>query len=312
MDSQEIIFVMADQPEESIDSRLDIFLTIHLTDMSRSHIQKLIADHQITVNNKSVKANYRLQANDVLRIFLPAAAPVGELTPEDIPLNILYEDSHIVVVNKARGMVVHPAAGNLQGTLVNALLEHCTDLSGISGEIRPGIVHRLDKDTSGAMVVAKNDKSHLHLADQIRARTAGRKYLAIVYGNIIEEKGVINAPIGRHPADRKKMAVTFTNSKEAVTHFRVVERLGQYTVVECKLLTGRTHQIRVHMAYIGHCVVGDPKYGPARHTFTIAGQALHSAELTLTHPVTGEQLTFAAPIPDDFQNLWNQLRQTKK
>ena len=304
-------FHMAEQPRENINNRLDVFLTDRLADMSRSHVQKLIAEQKVMVNDKPVKANYRLQIQDIVRISLSEAVPVETILPESIPLHILHEDSHIVVVNKARGMVVHPAAGNYQGTLVNALLEHCQDLSGINGEIRPGIVHRLDKDTSGAMVVAKTDKAHLHLAQQIKERIAGRKYLAIVYGNIIEEKGVINAPIGRHPVDRKKMAVTFNNSKEAITRFRVVERLGQYTVVECKLLTGRTHQIRVHMAYIGHSVLGDPKYGPSRHAFPIVGQALHSAELTLIHPVSGEQLTFSAPVPEDFQNLWNQLRQSK-
>ena len=311
MSSQSITFLMEEQSAETIGGRIDSFLALQLTSMSRSHIQKLIADQKVKVNDKWVKPNYRVQSHDVIQLFLPDAASVEELVPEEIPLDILYEDSHLAVINKNRGMVVHPAAGNRRGTLVNALLQHCQDLSGINGEIRPGIVHRLDKDTSGAMVVAKNDQSHLHLAQQIRERTATRKYLAIVYGNIAEESGVINAPIGRHPTDRKKMAVTFTSSKEALTRFRVVERLGQYTVVECKLMTGRTHQIRVHMAYIGHCVVGDPKYGPARHPFSIRGQALHSAELTLTHPVTGQVMTFLAPVPEDFQLLWNQLRQQR-
>ena len=312
MDRKEIEFDLTSQTADSINSRLDVFLTAHLPDMSRAHVQKLIAETQVTVNHKSVKANYRLQSRDILRVVLPEAKTALQVVAEKIPLAVLYEDSQLIVVNKARGMVVHPAAGNQQGTLVNALLEHCQDLSGINGEIRPGIVHRLDKDTSGAMVAAKTDKAHLHLAEQIRNRTAGRKYLAIVYGNIVEEQGVINAPISRHPADRKKMAVVQTNSKPATTRFRVVERLGQYTVVECKLLTGRTHQIRVHMAYIGHSVVGDPKYGPAKHAFTIAGQALHSAELTLVHPVSGETMTFTAPTPADFQQLWEQLRATKR
>ena len=235
-----------------------------------------------------------------------------EICAEDIPLDILYEDADIIVINKPRGMVVHPAAGNYAGTLVNALLEHCRDLSGINGEIRPGIVHRLDKDTSGVMVAAKNDRAHLNLAEQIKARTASRKYLAIVYGIIAEEQGIINAPIGRHASDRKKMAVTFSNSKEAITRFRVLERFVNYTLVECRLQTGRTHQIRVHMQYIGHPVVGDPKYGPEKKRFTIKGQALHSAELSLKHPVTGEDLLFIAPLPPDMAVIIEQLAASKR
>jgi 23S rRNA pseudouridine1911/1915/1917 synthase len=209
-------------------------------------------------------------------------------------------------------MVVHPATGNYQGTLVNALLDHCHDLSGINGEIRPGIVHRLDKDTSGVMVAAKNDHAHLNLAEQIKNRTASRKYIAIVHGNIAEEQGIINAPVGRHPADRKKMAVTFSNSKEAITRFRVIERYVNFTVVECKLQTGRTHQIRVHMQYIGHPVVGDPKYGPEKKRFAIKGQALHSAELSLIHPVTGENMHFTAPLPLDMASVLKQLPAYKR
>jgi 23S rRNA pseudouridine1911/1915/1917 synthase len=205
-------------------------------------------------------------------------------------------------------MVVHPAAGNYHGTLVNALLMHCQDLSGINGVARPGIVHRLDKDTSGVMVVAKTDQAHVSLAQQIKERSASRRYLAIVHGNIKEDTGVIDAPIGRHPIDRKRMAVVFTHSKPAVTKFGVLERFGNYTLVQCKLQTGRTHQIRVHMAYIGHPVVGDPKYGPARREFAIAGQALHSAELTFTHPATGQVMHFTAPLPMDMQQILASLR----
>ena len=291
--------------------RLDVLLTGRFPELSRSHLQKIIAEGLVAVNGRQVKANYKAQANETINIIFPEAKPV-EICAEDIPLDILYEDADIIVINKPRGMVVHPAAGNYAGTLVNALLEHCRDLSGINGEIRPGIVHRLDKDTSGVMVAAKNDRAHLNLAEQIKARTASRKYLAIVHGIIAEEQGIINAPIGRHASDRKKMAVTFSNSKEAITRFRVLERFVNYTLVECRLQTGRTHQIRVHMQYIGHPVVGDPKYGPEKKRFTIKGQALHSAELSLKHPVTGEDLLFIAPLPPDMAVIIEQLAASKR
>lgn len=292
--------------ESDKNTRLDIFLTKHLGRTSRSFIQKLISSKDITVNDKLVKANYKLNSGDRIAVNVPPPQPL-ELVPEDIPLNILYEDDSIIVINKSRGMVVHPAAGNYQGTLVNALLKHCGDLSGINGIIRPGIVHRLDKDTSGVMVAAKNDFAHVSLAEQIKERRASRRYLAIVHGNVASDHGVVNAPIGRHPVDRKKMAVTFNNSKEAITNFYVLRRFGNYTLIECKLLTGRTHQIRVHMAYIGHPVVGDPKYGPSRPHFSIKGQALHSAELTLYHPVNGKKMVFSAPLPTDMQDILDDL-----
>lgn len=290
--------------------RVDVLITENLAEFSRSHIQKLIEAGQVTVNYKPVKANYKVQLTDIIEVIIPNAKPV-EVLPENIPLDVLYEDKDVIVINKPRGMVVHPAAGNYTGTLVNALLEHCQDLSGINGAIRPGIVHRLDKDTSGVMIAVKNDHAHLSLAAQIKAHTASRRYTAIVHGNIEESQGVINAPIGRHPVDRKKMAVTFTNSKEAITNFHVMERFGNYTLVECKLMTGRTHQIRVHMAYIGHPVVGDPKYSSGRKIFAIDGQALHSTELTFTHPSTGKKLSFKAPIPKDMQDILLKLRNNK-
>ena len=228
--------------------------------------------------------------------------------PENIPLDILYEDEHIIVVNKARGMTVHPAAGATSGTLVNALLWHCTDLSGINGTLRPGIVHRLDKDTSGVMVAAKNDAAHLNLSEQLQNKTMHRTYLAIVHGIINENDGTIKGRIGRHPVERKMMAITETG-KSAVTHFHVLERFKSgFSLVECRLETGRTHQIRVHMTHIGHPLVGDPKYGRRKSPFTIAGQALHSRELTLLHPATQEQMTFAAPIPQDMDNILRQLK----
>lgn len=282
--------------------RLDVYLTRQLPDLSRSHVQKLTAAGQVTVQGKGAKANHKVQTGERVEVTIPESKPL-EVAAEAIPLDILYEDADVVVINKARGMVVHPAAGNYGGTLVNALLKHCGDLSGINGVIRPGIVHRLDKDTSGVMVVAKTDRAHLSLAAQIKERSAGRKYIAIVHGNVKAEDGLVDAPIGRHSADRKKMAVTFHHSREARTHFRVVRRFGDYTVVECRLMTGRTHQIRVHMAYIGHPVVGDPKYGPKKRHFAIDGQALHSAELTFRHPVSGEELVFRAPLPKDMQEV---------
>lgn len=288
--------------------RLDLFLTKCMKDVSRAAVQRFIISGDVTVNEKVVKANYKVQNMDSVKVNIPEIKPL-ELTPEEIPLAVLYEDNEIIVINKARGMVVHPAVGNYNGTLVNALLEHCEDLSGINGVARPGIVHRLDKDTSGVMVVAKSDRAHISLAKQIKERTASRRYLAIVYGNLKEEQGLIKAPIGRHPSDRKKMAVTFVNSKEAITKFRVIERFGAYTLVECKLLTGRTHQIRVHMAYIGHSVVGDPKYGPGRVNFSIVGQALHSAELQITHPVTEKKMIFTAALPEDMEIILRDIRQ---
>ncbi|MBP2663398.1 MAG: rluD 2 [Firmicutes bacterium] len=291
--------------------RLDVLLADRFGELSRSHLQKLISDGLVMVNGKTSKANYKAQADDTISVSFPEAKPV-EIVAEKIPLDIIYEDADIIVVNKSRGMVVHPAVGNYQGTLVNALLDHCQDLSGINGEIRPGIVHRLDKDTSGVMVAAKNDRAHLALAEQIKNRTASRKYLAIVHGNIAEEQGIINAPLGRHSSDRKKMAVTFSNSKEAITRFRVIERFVNFTLVECKLQTGRTHQIRVHMQYIGHPVVGDPKYGPDKKRFAIEGQALHSAELSLKHPVSGEDMLFTTPLPPDMAIILKQLQDKRE
>ena len=294
--------------------RLDVFLTGQKPECSRSHIQKLIDEGMVKVNQQLRKSNYKLKISDQIEVEIPEAVEIAIL-PEDIPLDILYEDNDIIVINKARGMVVHPAAGVYSGTLVNALMYHCHDLSGINGEIRPGIVHRLDKDTTGVMVAAKNDKAHLSLAQQIQEKTAHRKYLAVVCGNIKEESGIIQGDIGRDPGDRKKMAIVH-EGKSAVTHFKVLERFGEYTLVECQLETGRTHQIRVHMAHIGHPVVGDPKYGVNRHgkvkgNFAIGGQALHSVSLALTHPVTGERMVFECPMPEDMNKILVRLRRRK-
>ena len=279
--------------------RLDVFLTEQM-EGSRSYIQSLIKGGHVTVGGKAGKANLRLTPDMVIQVEIPEPESV-EVKPEDIPLDVLYEDHDIIIVNKARGMVVHPAVGNYSGTLVNALLFHCKDLSGINGEIRPGIVHRLDKDTSGVMMAAKNDAAHIGLAEQVKEHSAKRTYWALVQGNIVEEKGTIKAPIGRHPKDRMKMAVVFENSKDAVTHFRVLERYGHQTLVECNLETGRTHQIRVHFAHIGHPVVNDPFYGYHRMDFPIEGQALHSRSLDVKHPITGEDMHFEAPVPADFE-----------
>lgn len=289
-------------------TRLDVFLAREKTRFSRSHIQKLIEGASVLVNGKATKANCKLSERDVVEIEIPEARESAVL-PEAIPLDILYEDQDVIVINKARGMVVHPAAGTSSGTLVNALLHHCHDLSGINGVIRPGIVHRLDKDTSGIMVAAKNDAAHVDLAEQIRLKTAQRIYRAIVCGTIAEEKGEIRAPIGRHPVDRKKMAVVM-KGKEATTFFRVVERFSFHTLVECRLKTGRTHQIRVHMAYIGHPLLGDPKYGK-RMASLIAGQALHSCELLFTHPRTKEPMRFVAEMPADMEEILHALRQRR-
>jgi 23S rRNA pseudouridine1911/1915/1917 synthase len=293
------------------EKRLDIFLVGHLPEMTRSRIQHLITHGNIRVNERiHTKTGYKLKNGDKVAIDLPS--PIAcEVNAEVIPLDILFEDEHLVVINKRRGMVVHPAAGNQQGTLVNALLAHCSDLSGINGVIRPGIIHRLDKDTSGAMLVAKTDLAHVSLAEQIRSHFAGRIYLAVVYGNLVADSGRIEGAIGRHPKDRKKMAVVRQLGKPAVTHFQVVERLGRYTVVSCRLETGRTHQIRVHMASIGHPLVGDPKYGPAKTEPGIKGQALHSSEIHFTHPRTGEAMTFTAPLPQDMQDLIERLRKSR-
>ena len=288
--------------------RLDVFVVERFPELSRSHVQKLIEQGNVLVDGSVRKANYKLRGGEAVQVTVPQAEPIS-VEPEDIPLDILYEDKDIIVVNKARGMVVHPASGVYSGTLVNALLYHCQDLSGINGEIRPGIVHRLDKDTSGVMVCAKNDTAHLDLAEQIRTKTAHRTYWAIVHGNIKEEAGIIKGDIGRHPTDRKKMAIVRENGKPAVTHFKVLERFGEYTLVECKLETGRTHQIRVHMTSIGHPLINDPKYGPKKSSpFAINGQALHSLQLTLTHPVTKEEMTFTAPLPTDMEKILTGLR----
>lgn len=288
--------------EEDEGKRLDVVLSDRLETLTRNHVQKLMEDGFIAVEGtgKAVK-NYRVRKGDSFRIHLPAPRPL-ELLPEKIPLDVLYEDEDLLVVNKPQGMVVHPAPGNETGTLVNALLEHCGDgLSSINGVIRPGIVHRIDKDTSGLLVVAKNDRSHVGLAEQFEEHSIKRVYCTIVYHNIKEDSGTVDANIGRNPNDRKKMAVvTREKGKRAVTHYQVIARSGKFTSVECRLETGRTHQIRVHMAYKGHPVLGDPLYGPSRKAFGISGQVLHARDLGFIHPVSGRSMFFTSPLPPHF------------
>ena len=287
--------------------RLDVFLVRCMPELSRSYAQRLIADGQIAVDGIVRKANYKLRGGEQVVCELPPAEEVA-VCAEHIPLDVLYEDADMIVINKERGMVVHPAAGIYTGTLVNALLYHCCDLSGINGALRPGIVHRLDKDTSGVMVAAKNDMAHHFLARQIRDKDARREYRAIVHGNIVPRAGIITGDIGRHPSDRKKMAIVRENGKHAVTHFEVLERFGAYTYAACRLETGRTHQIRVHMTSIGHPLVGDAKYTAKKHPFGITGQALHSLNLTLEHPRTRMEMTFTAPLPADMEEILLSLR----
>lgn len=287
--------------------RIDKYLSDELEGISRSYIQKLMEDGNITVNQKSVKSNYKLRNNDVIQILLPDPEELN-IEPENIPLSILYEDEHLLVVNKPKGMVVHPAAGHTTGTLVHALLYHCKDqLSGINGVMRPGIVHRIDQNTTGALVVCKNDNAHRHLADQLKVHSITRKYRAIVHGNVKEDTGTVHATIGRDPKDRKKMAA-YVQGKDAITHYKVLERFGNYTYIEFSLETGRTHQIRVHMKSIGHPILGDDIYGPAKCPFALEGQTLHAMVLGFIHPVTGEYMEFSAPIPEYFENLLIKLR----
>lgn len=286
--------------------RIDSYIAGLMKNLSRSYIQKLIEDGHVLVNGKKVKSNYKARKDDIIDVDVPEPVKL-DVNPEDIKLDILYEDEDVLVVNKPQGMVVHPAAGNYSGTLVNALLKHCKNLSGINGVLRPGIVHRIDKDTSGALLVAKNDRAHRLLAEQIKEHTVNRCYIAIVEGVIKSDSGTIEGAIGRHPVDRKKMDVV-PGGKPAVTHFKVIERFKNYTLIEARLETGRTHQIRVHMAHIGHPVVGDPLYGIKNQKFKLEGQALHAALIGFVHPSRGEYLEFRAPLPDYFQKLIETIR----
>lgn len=288
--------------------RIDRFLCKDLESLSRSYLQKLLKDGDISVNGKSVKANYKVSEGDEIQVCIPEPES-PDILPEDIPLDIIYEDDDILVVNKPKGMVVHPAPGHYSHTLVNAVMYHCGDqLSGINGVLRPGIVHRIDMDTTGSLLVCKNDRAHQILAEELKEHSITRRYHAIVCGNIKTDKGTVDAPIGRHPVDRKKMSTKAPNGRRAVTHYKVLERFGNYTYIECELETGRTHQIRVHMASIGHPILGDAVYGPAKCPYGLQGQTLHAKILGITHPSTGEYMEFDAPLPEYFSDLLERLR----
>lgn len=294
--------------EAYVGERIDKAVTQLRPELSRAYVQQLIEAGHITVAGKQVRAGYKLRTGDKVEITVPAPVSL-ETVAQDIPLDVVYEDKSVLVINKPAGMVVHPAAGNTEDTLVNALLHHCGDtLSAIGGVLRPGIVHRIDKDTTGLLIVAKGDRAHQHLSEQLKTRTLSRKYYALVHGNVREETGTVDAPLGRDPRDRKKMAVVRTGGREAVTHFEVVERFGQYTLLKCKLQTGRTHQIRVHMRHIGHPIVGDKTYGIKKEAFQLDGQLLHAGEIGFIHPETEETMTFSVPRPAIFERILQILR----
>lgn len=287
---------------EDIGKRIDVFAAENYDVLSRSGLKKIIDSGGVSVNGKAVKANYKLRAGDVATLVIPESEPL-EIVPQDIPLDILYEDDDVIVINKPQGMVVHPAPGHYTDTLVNALLYHCGDsLSGINGVLRPGIVHRIDMDTSGVIMAAKNNNAHRSLAAQLAEHSITRKYNAIVYNNIKEDEGTVDKPLARNPQDRKKIAVV-PGGRRAVTHYRVLERLGKFTFIEAQLETGRTHQIRVHMSYIGHPLLGDEVYGPKKQPFNLKGQVLHARVLGFIHPTTGKYMEFESPLPEYFDML---------
>ncbi|MDO4325589.1 MAG: RluA family pseudouridine synthase [bacterium] len=288
-------------------SRIDAYLAGILEGVSRSYIQKLVKEEKILVNGKTVKSNYKVAAGDEVEVEIPEPEPLAIL-PEKMDLDIVYEDEDVILINKPKGMVVHPAAGHYEHTLVNGLLYHCQgQLSGINGVMRPGIVHRIDMDTTGILIVCKNDMAHNAISEQLKVHSITRKYQAIVHGRIAEEEGTVDAPIGRHPVDRKKMSVNYKNGKEAVTHYRVLKRFSRYTHIECQLETGRTHQIRVHMASIGHPLLGDALYGPSKCPYALCGQTLHAGVLGFIHPRTGVYMEFTAPLPEYFTELLEKL-----
>lgn len=289
--------------------RIDKYLAEADNGFSRSFLQKLLKEGMVSVNQKQVKANFKISPGDEIVICVPEQEE-PDIMPENIPLSILYEDKDLIIVNKPKGMVVHPAVGHYTGTLVNALMYHCReDLSGINGVTRPGIVHRIDQNTTGSLVVCKNDFTHNDIAEQLKVHSITRKYRAIVHGNMKEDQGTVDAPIGRHPKDRKKMAIDVKNGRNAVTHWKVLERFGQFTYIECQLETGRTHQIRVHMSSIQHPILGDDVYGPSKCPISgLQGQTLHAMVLGFRHPRTGEYLEVSAPLPEYFQEILEKFR----
>ncbi|MEE0390678.1 MAG: RluA family pseudouridine synthase [Lachnospiraceae bacterium] len=292
---------------EHEDQRIDRYLTEMLPEQSRSFFQKLIRDGFVMVNHIIVKVNYRLKTGDVIEIDIPDAVPT-EIVPENIPLDILYEDEDLLIVNKPKGMVVHPAVGHFTGTLVNAIMYHCQgNLSGINGEIRPGIVHRIDKDTTGSLIICKNDEAHRNIAEQIKEHSVTRRYVGVVAGTFSEESGTVEGAIGRHPNDRKRMTINEKNGKPAVTHYRVLQTLKGASFMEFELETGRTHQIRVHMASISHPLLGDTVYGNSKNPYKLQGQALHARTIGFIHPTTGEYIEVSAPIPEYMTELVRKL-----
>lgn len=311
MNQQEKYTFIIDKETQS--TRIDLVLSLLLSETSRSFIQKLIEGGSLTVNGSLCRSKkYKVSENDVVEIVLPEPEKLT-IEEENIPLDIVYEDRDLLIVNKPRGMVVHPAVGNYTGTLVNAVMYHCKDrLSSINGVIRPGIVHRIDKDTSGLLMIAKNNRSHESLSRQLAEHLITRKYMALVYNNFSEDEGTVDAPLGRDPRNRLRRAVVSENSRRAVTHWRVMERFGRYTLIEASLETGRTHQIRVHMAYINHPLVGDLLYGPKKQTLFDKGQLLHAGVLGFVHPSTGEYMEFSSPLPEEFEQVLEKLRRSVK
>lgn len=305
----EIIQIYVDEDDDL--ERLDAYVAKEIDEVSRSYVQKLIKDGLVYVNDKQVKSSYLVKEGDSIKVELPQPK-ILEIIPEDLPIDIVYEDKDVVIINKSQNMVVHPAPGNYSGTLVNALLFHIDNLSSINGVIRPGIVHRLDKDTSGMLIVAKNDKAHRILSEELKMRNIKRVYTALVHGVLSDDEGRIDAPIGRHAKDRKKMTVTKNNSKDAITHYKVLDRYNKYTLVEVKLETGRTHQIRVHMAHINHPVVGDPVYSNGKNEFSLDKQMLHATKLGFIHPSSEEYMKFEIDLPEYFNNIIKGLEDKRK
>lgn len=296
--------------QETAGTRVDKLLADSMDRFTRSGIQHLLSEGNVTCGAKPITKNYKCREGDEIKVFVPDAKPL-DVEAQDIPLDIVYEDEYLLVVNKPKGMVVHPANGNYDGTLVNALMHHCGDsLSGINGVIRPGIVHRIDKDTSGLLIVAKTDAAHIGLAEQIKEHSFTRAYEAVIYGNIKDDEGTICQPIGRNPKDRKKMAVVYTNSKPATTHYKVLQRFGNFTHIRCVLETGRTHQIRVHMAFIGHPIAGDSVYGPKKVITELNGQCLHAKQIGFVHPITNEYMEFESDLPEYFTKFLTKLKHT--
>ncbi|MDE7479265.1 MAG: RluA family pseudouridine synthase [Lachnospiraceae bacterium] len=301
----EVVFDILPEME---DERIDKCISSYMGDLSRSYIQKIIKDGNVFVNDVIVKSNYKVRVDDKVKFIIPDSVE-PDIPAQDISLDILYEDADILIINKPKNMVVHPAPGHYEGTLVNAIMYHCKgELSGINGVMRPGIVHRIDKDTTGSVIICKNDEAHNAIAELLKTHDITRKYRAIVYGNVKTEQGIIDAPIGRHPNDRKKMAINEKNGKHAVTHYKVLEHFGQYTYIECQLETGRTHQIRVHMASIGHPLLGDTVYSSRKSPFHLEGQVLHAMTIGFVHPRSGQYVEFEAPLPEYFERLLGVLR----